>query len=78
MTPQPQYEVYQLLDEVYQTQAPSVSGYEERATQEESLRKLGQNVIDSGLFNDLSSEQLACEVTYIAFPSLVRYSSSSE
>lgn len=64
MAPQPNYEVYQMLNEVYQTQAPSLAGYEERETQEESLRRQGQAVIDSGRFKDLVSEQLACEVTY--------------
>lgn len=62
--PQPRYEVYQVLDEVYQTQAPSLAGYEEKRTQEESLRRFAQAVIDSGLFKGLVSEQLTCEVTY--------------
>lgn len=53
-----------MLNEVYQTQAPSLAGYEERGTQEESLRRQGQSVIDSGRFKNLVSEQLACEVTY--------------
>ncbi|MEW6491626.1 MAG: class I SAM-dependent methyltransferase [Cyanobacteriota bacterium] len=64
MTPQPPYEVYQALHEVYQTHAPSLARYEERGTQEEQLRRFGQTVIDSGRFKGLVSEQLACEVTY--------------
>jgi len=62
----PQNEIYQVLNEVYQHQAPSLAQYhaEERVNQEESLRKLGQTIIDSGLFEDLVYEQLACEVTY--------------
>jgi SAM-dependent methyltransferase len=64
MTPQPPYEVYQALNEVYQIHAPSLARYEERGTQEEQLRRFGQNVIDSGQFKDLVSEQVACEVTY--------------
>lgn len=64
MTLQPQYEVYQMLNEVYQTQALSLGRYENRGTQEQSLRKFGQNVIESGQFENLVSEQLACEVTY--------------
>lgn len=63
-TPQPRYEVYQALDEVYQTHAPSLARYEDRETQEEILRRFGQNVIDSGRFKGLLSEQLASEVTY--------------
>ncbi len=64
--PLPNYEVYQVLNEVYQAQAPSLARYhdEERGTQEENLRRFGQTVIDSGQFKDLVSEQLACEVTY--------------
>lgn len=62
--PQPQYEVDQLLDEVYQSHAPELTPYEHRATQEESLRRQGQAVIDSDLFKGLVSEQLVCEVTY--------------
>jgi hypothetical protein len=64
MTPQPPYEVYQALNEVYQTHAPSLARYEDRETQENILRGIGQNVIDSGQFKNLVSEQLACEVTY--------------
>jgi hypothetical protein len=63
---QPNNEVYQVLHEVYQTQAPSLAEYHdtERATQEENLRRFGQNVIDSGQFRDLVYEQLTCKVTY--------------
>ncbi|BCL38902.1 hypothetical protein NSMS1_53490 [Nostoc sp. MS1] len=64
MTPQPEYEVYQALHEVYQTQAPALGRYEERETQEKQLKRFGQAVIDSGRFQYLVSEQLPCEVTY--------------
>ncbi len=64
MTPQPPYEVYQALNEVYQTHAPSLGRYEDRETQEKILTGIGQNVIDSGQFKNLVSEQLPCEVTY--------------
>ena len=64
MTPQPSYEVYQALNEVYQLQAPSLVRYEDRLTQERILSGIGQNVIDSGQFKNLVSEQLACEITY--------------
>ena len=62
--PQPPYEVYQALNEVYQAQAPSLARYEDRETQEEILRGLGQNMINSDLFKGIVYEQLACEVTY--------------
>ena len=64
MTPQPPYEVYQMLHEVYQIHAPSLARFETRTTQEEQLRRFGQIVIDSGQFKDLVSEQFACKVTY--------------
>ncbi len=62
--PQPSYEVYQALNEVYQVQHPSLSRYEDKETQEEILRWLGQNIIKSGLFKDLMYAQSACELTY--------------
>jgi SAM-dependent methyltransferase len=61
---QPSYEVFQSLSEVYQVHAPSLSRYEDRATQENILRELGQMAIASGKFKDLVSEQFECEVTY--------------
>ncbi|HEY9725877.1 MAG TPA: class I SAM-dependent methyltransferase [Chroococcales cyanobacterium] len=62
--PQPRYEVYQTLSEVYQVHAPSLARYEPRETQEEILTGLGQIAIDSGQFKNLVSEQFLCEVTY--------------
>jgi SAM-dependent methyltransferase len=64
LTPQPSYELYQALNEVYQIQAPSLARYETRQTQEDILKKFGLNVTDSGRFNNLVSEQLHCEITY--------------
>ncbi|MBE9189821.1 class I SAM-dependent methyltransferase [Gloeocapsopsis crepidinum LEGE 06123] len=61
---QPPYDIYQLLQEVYQTHAPSLARYEARSTQEESLNGFGQAVIDSGLFKDLMSEQLTWEAIH--------------
>lgn len=61
---QPCYEVYQRLSEVYQVYAPSLDRYEDRETQEEILRGLGNIVIDSGQFKDLISGQVTSEVTY--------------
>lgn len=62
--PQPDSEVYQVLDEVYQSLAPSVVGYERIETHQENLRIQGQAVIDSGRFKGLVSEQMVCEVIY--------------
>ncbi|MEM6403078.1 MAG: methyltransferase domain-containing protein [Cyanobacteria bacterium P01_D01_bin.116] len=62
--PQPSYEVYQILDEVYQKQVPSLSRYEARGTTERILRELGENVVKSGLFKDLVFECVECQRSY--------------
>ena len=62
--PQPPYEVYQALNEVYQAQAPELGRYEDRETQGEILRELGHNFIDLGRFKNVVYEQMACEITY--------------
>lgn len=64
MTPEPRYEVYQALQQVYQAYAPSLVRYEGGETQAEILRGFGQNVLNSGCFRELICEQIACEVTY--------------
>jgi protein-L-isoaspartate O-methyltransferase len=61
---QPQYEVYQVLEEVYKRHAPSLARYESKETQQESLKSFVQSVMDSGLFKDLVCEQVVCELTY--------------
>ncbi|MBH8566641.1 class I SAM-dependent methyltransferase [Nostoc sp. CENA67] len=61
---QPSYEVYQRLSKVYQVHAPSVDRYEDRKTQENILKELGNLVIDSGLFKDLIFGQVISDVTY--------------
>jgi SAM-dependent methyltransferase len=62
----PEDEVYQVLDEVYQNQAPSLAEYhaKERANQAESFKDIGQNVIDSGLYDNLIYEQLVSQISY--------------
>ncbi|MEO8892526.1 MAG: class I SAM-dependent methyltransferase [Coleofasciculaceae cyanobacterium] len=67
LTPQLPYEVYQAIDEqVYQIHAPdlALTKYENQETQEEILAAFGQNVLESGLFNNLVSEHIICERTY--------------
>lgn len=64
MTLQPQYEIYQLLDRVYQSQAPGLGRYEDREKQNDQLKRFGDAVIGCGYFKDLVSEQLPCELTY--------------
>lgn len=64
MQAQPDYEVYQVLHQVYQIHAPSLGQYETRETQEKNFRSFGNFAIDSGRFQDLVSEELVCEVSY--------------
>ncbi|MCC3409018.1 MAG: class I SAM-dependent methyltransferase [Microcoleus sp. PH2017_10_PVI_O_A] len=62
----PQDEIYRVLHEVYQNQAPSLAEYhaKERANQAESIKQIGQTVIDSGLYENLIYEQLVSQITY--------------
>lgn len=64
MQAQPDYEVYQVLHQVYQIHAPSLGQYETRETQEKNFRSFGNFAINSGRFQDLVSEELVCEVSY--------------
>jgi SAM-dependent methyltransferase len=61
---QPSYEVYQSLSKIYQQYAPSLDRYEDRETQEEILRGLGQMALDSGQFENLVAGTMVSEVTY--------------
>lgn len=74
---QPPDDMYQLLQEVYQIHAPSLAQSESRSTQEESLSRFGQAVIDSGLFKGLASEQLRWEATHSIDDYLTLLSTSS-
>ena len=64
LTPEPKYEVYQAIEEVYQAYAPSFVRYEGAEIQAEILRGFEQEVLNSGYFKELVVEQTACEVTY--------------
>jgi SAM-dependent methyltransferase len=64
LTPEPNYEVYQAIKEVYQAYAPSFVRYEGAKIQAEILRGFGQEILDSCCFKELVVEQTASEVTY--------------
>ena len=64
LTPEPKYEVYQAIEEVYQTHAPSLVRYEGAEVQTEILKGFGQEIQDSGCFRNLVMEQVSCNVTY--------------
>jgi ubiquinone/menaquinone biosynthesis C-methylase UbiE len=62
--PQPSYEVFQGLIDIYQTHTPDLAKYEEYEDYQANLGQMGQEVIDSGYFRDLISEQVITQVTY--------------
>ena len=64
LTPELKYEVYQVIKSVYQAYAPSFVRYEGAETQAEILKGFEQDILDSGYFKQLVTEQIACEVTY--------------
>ncbi|MEH2286013.1 class I SAM-dependent methyltransferase [Nostoc sp.] len=64
LRPEPKYEVYQAIEEVYQAYAPSLVQYEGAEIQAGILRGFEQDILDSGYFKELVTEQVACEVTY--------------
>lgn len=63
-TVQPQYDIYQIMHEVYQVHAPSLGKYEDRETQQQSLSKFAQAVSDSGKFENIVAEYVSCTATY--------------
>jgi SAM-dependent methyltransferase len=64
MTPQPDYEVYQNLHEVYQIHAPSSARYEDTITQAKIVGSFAEKAIDSGKFKNLVSDYVICKITY--------------
>ena len=68
--PQPSYEVYQNLIEVYQTYAPDLVRDEKRTTQAEiahqaeMAKNLKQKALECHRFTDVASEELICEAIY--------------
>ena len=57
--PQPSYEVHQSVRDIYQTHAPELSKYEGHQQHQENIGKIGQAVVDSGYFQDLTSDCVA-------------------
>lgn len=65
--PHPNDEICQMLDEVYQTHAPSIpesARYQSLDTHQANLKDMGDDVINSGFFKDLVFEQLVCEANH--------------
>jgi protein-L-isoaspartate O-methyltransferase len=61
---QPSWEVYQQLAPVYQKFAPQLDRYEDRQTEADVLRQLGQMSIDSGYFGNLEGGEVRVALTY--------------
>lgn len=66
LTPEPEYEDFQVLAEVYQEYAPSLMRYEGKENQAAILRSFGRNAIASGHFTNLRTQSLVCEKLYSA------------
>jgi ubiquinone/menaquinone biosynthesis C-methylase UbiE len=62
--PKPSYEVFNRLMDIYEAYAPDLAKYEEYQDHQTYLTQMGQEVIDSGYFKDLISEQVITQVTY--------------
>jgi SAM-dependent methyltransferase len=62
--PEPTWETWQLLKEVYQQFTPEFQAYEGRKTQQEHLEAFGQIVLRSGKFKDLVFELSIGELIY--------------
>ncbi|MEM7759702.1 MAG: class I SAM-dependent methyltransferase [Cyanobacteria bacterium P01_A01_bin.40] len=64
LTPEPPKKIFKALEEVYQVYAPSLFRYEGAKIQSEILNDFRQEILDSGYFGDLVSEQIACQISY--------------
>ena len=62
--PQPTLQIWQLLDEVYDLHAPLLARYEDIKVHQQNLRKFSKDVVDSGFFIDLASEEFVSQVNY--------------
>ena len=62
--PQPSYEVFESLVQTYQSHAPELAKYETYQNYRQNLGKIGEEVIRSGYFRDLTTQQLISQVTY--------------
>jgi SAM-dependent methyltransferase len=65
VVPHPPQEIFQLLQPIYQTHAPSLATYQDLATEiEPLLHGFEPQIIDSGYFQGLMCEQWEYEITY--------------
>jgi SAM-dependent methyltransferase len=64
VVPQPGDEIFQLLEPVYQTHAPSLADRLPLTTYSEQLRGFDRQITDSGYFRDLSTAQMEYSIVY--------------
>lgn len=62
--PQPNYEIHQSCQAIYQTYAPELMKYESHQEHEQSIGKIAQAAIASGYFQDLVTHQTIATVNY--------------
>lgn len=64
VVPEPNPEIYQVCQKVYQVYAPAIGEYESSQAQRESLRILGERSIKSGKFKNLISGEMVSDASY--------------
>jgi SAM-dependent methyltransferase len=64
VVPQPGDDIFQLLEPVYQTHAPSLAERLALTTYSEQLRGFDRQITDSGYFRDLSAAQMEYSIVY--------------
>ena len=64
MTPEPKYEIYQAIKEVYRIYAPTLVRYEGVEIQTEILNGFGKDILASCCFKELLTQTRSCKVTY--------------
>ncbi len=64
MVPQCSFEIYQVLEAVYQDQKLDISRYEDQQMQLNTLQNFEQSIRDSGLFKNIQSGFITCELSY--------------
>lgn len=62
--PQPDTKILNKLEQVYQVYAPELTQQEDIKSHQRNISKFGQEIIFSGYYQDLISEQTICQVDY--------------
>ncbi|AFY39202.1 Methyltransferase type 12 [[Leptolyngbya] sp. PCC 7376] len=62
--PQPEYEIYQYLDPIYQEYLPSFADYENFETQRQNIMSVSEHLVESNYFVDLQCQQETACLSY--------------